>query len=271
MANVLCLTGRVSIESARPGAPGPVPPKLPRFRMLANNGTPMKLAGWKFPVVIDLAGLTIPRQSRPVRLSHDALKGIGHTESIRVDGSKIVASGTISRDTEAAREVVASAKNGFPWQASLGASCDECEFINAGETATVNGHSVEGPMNIARCATLGGISFVDLGADENTWVMVAANYYGDFDGTTEECLKIAAQCLKGVRDWRMAGGENDVGDDLSQDFEPEITIYRSIAAARERAHLAELNRVDAVLGARRMVEANRTALLSSKFQNANQR
>ena len=33
---------------------------LPRFRMLAYTGEPMRIAGWRFPVVIDLAGMVIP-------------------------------------------------------------------------------------------------------------------------------------------------------------------------------------------------------------------
>ena len=33
---------------------------LPRFRMVAYTGTPMRVAGWRHPVVIDLAGLSIP-------------------------------------------------------------------------------------------------------------------------------------------------------------------------------------------------------------------
>jgi hypothetical protein len=43
----------------------------PRFSMLANTGNPMSLAGWKFPVVVDFAGLNIPSQSRPIRFNHD--------------------------------------------------------------------------------------------------------------------------------------------------------------------------------------------------------
>ena len=44
---------------------------LPRFSMVAYTGGPMRIAGWRYPVVIDLAGLAIPSQSRPIRFSHD--------------------------------------------------------------------------------------------------------------------------------------------------------------------------------------------------------
>jgi hypothetical protein len=79
---------------------------LPRFRMLAYTGTPMRVGGWRHPVVLDLAGLSIPSQSRPIRFGHDPLSGVGHTDSIRVEQGQLVAGGLVSRDTPAAREVV---------------------------------------------------------------------------------------------------------------------------------------------------------------------
>jgi hypothetical protein len=157
-------------EAAEPGAP----PRLPRFNMVAYTGGAMRIAGWRHPVVVDLAGLGIPSQSRPIRFGHDASSGVGHTDSIAVAGGQLVAEGVVSRDTAAAREIVASAKNGFPWQASLGAGVDQFEFVKEGQTTTVNGREFQGPVNVVRKATLGEISFVDLGADLNTSARVAA-------------------------------------------------------------------------------------------------
>ena len=115
----------------------------------------MRLAGWRYPVVVDLAGLAIPSQSRPIRFGHDAGSGVGHTDAIRVDSGQLVATGVVSRDTVAAREVVVSSKNGFPWQASIGASVEEFEFIKESQTATVNGRSFEGPVNVVRKSDAG--------------------------------------------------------------------------------------------------------------------
>jgi hypothetical protein len=149
-------------------------PALPRFRMVAYTGAPMRIAGWRYPVVIDLAGLAIPSQSRPIRFSHDPTAGVGHTDSIRIDGGQLVATGIISRDTPTAREVVVSSKNGFPWQASVGATVDEFEFVKERQKTVVNGREYNGAINVVRKATLGEISFVDLGADGQTSVTVAA-------------------------------------------------------------------------------------------------
>ncbi|MFN5958389.1 MAG: hypothetical protein ACK462_10700, partial [Planctomyces sp.] len=83
----------------------------------------------------------------------------------------------ISRDTSAAKEVVASSRNGFPWQASVGASVEEFEFIKDNQKATVNGQELTGPVNVVRKATLGEISFVDLGADGRTSASIAARQH----------------------------------------------------------------------------------------------
>jgi hypothetical protein len=167
----LTATAHIELEAAGDGEIG----GLPRFQMVAYTGGPMRIAGWKFPVVIDLAGMSIPAQSRPIRFGHDPLSGVGHTDSIRVEQGKLMAAGVVSRDTAAAREVVSSSKNGFPWQASVGASVDEFEFIKGQQQVTVNGRQYAGPLNVVRKSTLGEISFVDLGADGETTASVAAS------------------------------------------------------------------------------------------------
>ncbi|MBU6240028.1 MAG: hypothetical protein KGQ51_19615 [Planctomycetes bacterium] len=161
---------------------------LPRFRMVAYTGGPMRIAGWRHPVIIDLAGLSIPSQSRPIRFGHDPLSGVGHTDAIRVEAGQLIATGVVSRDTPAAREVVVSSKNGFPWQASVGAGVDEFEFVKEGLKVTVNGTQYSGPVNVVRKSSLGEISFVDLGADGATSASVAANAANamdEFDGSED--------------------------------------------------------------------------------------
>ena len=151
-------------------------PKLPRFEMVANSGyTPFRQPGWRYPLIVDFAGLAIPSQNRPIRLNHDPDQGVGHTTSVGFSGGQLVAEGVISRNTPAAADVAQSGKNGFPWQASIGASIDGApEFVPEGKTVLVNGHTFSGPLNVVRKATLGEISFADLGADGNTSARVAA-------------------------------------------------------------------------------------------------
>jgi len=165
------LTAQMDITAGADAGDGK--PALPRFSMVAYTGGPMRVAGWRYPVVVDLAGLAVPRQNAPIRESHGAR--VGHAESIRVEAGQLMAAGVISCTGQVAREVVADAKNGFPWQASIGASVEQFEFIKEGQSALVNGRDFIGPVNVVRKATLGEISFVDLGADGNTSANVAAS------------------------------------------------------------------------------------------------
>ncbi|HMO10911.1 MAG TPA: hypothetical protein PKB06_05275, partial [Actinotalea sp.] len=143
-------------------------------KLYRNTGTPMRVAGWRHPVVIDLAGLSIPSQSRPIRFGHDPLSGVGHTDAVRVEDGQLVATGLVSRDTPAVREVVTSARNGFPRQASVGAGVEEFEFVKESQQVLVNGRTFTGPLNVVRKSTLSEISFVDLGANGRCWPMGAA-------------------------------------------------------------------------------------------------
>jgi hypothetical protein len=166
-----CAPSWIAAEAQKTGAPS-----LPRFSMLAYTGIPMTVGGWRHPVVVDLAGMKIPNQRRPIRMGHDSDMGVGHTESVTVDGKNLTAVGVISRNTDAARDVASSGINGFPWQASIGASVLEHEHVPEGECATVNGSEVDGPVNVITKSVLCEISFVDLGADCNTSASVSATF-----------------------------------------------------------------------------------------------
>lgn len=170
MNGTLAFSADIDIQAA---ADGPQQ-GMPRFSMVAYTGGAMRLGGWRYPVVVDLSGMQIPAQKRPIRMNHDSGLGVGHTESIKVDGGKLLAAGVVSRSTPAAADVVSSGKNGFPWQASIGASSEEVEFVKEGQSAAVNGQTFSGPINVVRKSTLGEISFVDLGADGNTSASIAA-------------------------------------------------------------------------------------------------
>ena len=213
--SLLNLSATATIELVADGS-GDANKGLPRFRMVAYTGAPMRIAGWRYPVVLDLAGLAIPSQSRPIRFGHDPLSGVGHTNSIRVDDGQLVATGVVSRDTPAAREVVASSRNGFPWQASVGAGVEEFEFVKENQKVLVNGRSFTGPLNVVRKATLGEISFVDLGADGQTSATVAAEQ-------------------------RLEAGDRRPEEDTDEPSDLQSTVSSLRSAA-----IAEINRIAAI-------------------------
>jgi hypothetical protein len=57
----------------------------------------------------------------------------------------------------------------------VGAGVEEFEFVKESQKVMVNGRQYSGPLNVVRRASLGEISFVDLGADGATSASVAAN------------------------------------------------------------------------------------------------
>jgi len=147
---------------------------VPKFSMVAYTGGPMKIAGFTHPVVVDLEGLSVDRQNIPIRLDHNPKQGVGHTDRVVIENGQVLAEGLISRDTSWARDVVKSGKNGFPWQASIGADIIEAEFIPNGNQIHVNGRTFDGPLYVIRKSILKEISFVDNGADTHTSAQVAA-------------------------------------------------------------------------------------------------
>ncbi len=154
-------------------------PALRKFSMVAYTGGAMRLGGWPYPVVVDLAGMRVTRKARPILKDHDRGSIVGHTNDIVVNDSRLEVAGVISGVGNTAQEVIATSENGFPWQASLGANADKVVFIPEGKTATANSREFKGPVYIARKSTLGEVSFVALGADDDTEARIAAGQAGD--------------------------------------------------------------------------------------------
>jgi len=154
-------------------------PSTPTFSMVAYTGGPLRLTGWKFPVVVDMTGMEDTHKSRPALRDHNQGKVIGHTTMMSCsDGRTLVAKGVMSGHGADRDEVVQTGLSGFPWQASIGARVLANQFVPEGQSASANGQTWEGPINIARRTSLGEISFVALGADDNTSASIAAQAAG---------------------------------------------------------------------------------------------
>ncbi|MEX0654867.1 MAG: hypothetical protein WD534_12580 [Phycisphaeraceae bacterium] len=234
---LLCSAGDVTIEAAATTETGDADTTsggLPRFSMVAYSGEPMRVEGWRHPVVVDLEGLRIESQRKPIRFAHSAYQGVGHTERIVADGGRLIAEGVVSRDTPAAREVVSSGKRGFPWQASIGAAVEQAEFIKPGTTVTVNGRTFPGPVFVARQTVLGEISFVDAGADRNTSASIAAQ--ADKDNIMSENTNDHGQHSDPADDTATAPASSK-GADVTSDTEDR----RSTEAASTVTASAESN------------------------------
>src|ERR1051326_4020046 len=57
-----------------------------RFQMAAYTGGPMQLSGWRFPVVVDMAGLQASAKPK-VFLEHDRTARVGHIDQVKASES----------------------------------------------------------------------------------------------------------------------------------------------------------------------------------------
>ena len=135
----------ITLAAADPPVEGDDKPALRKFSMVAYTGGAMRLGGWPYPVVVDLAGLRVTRKSRPILKDHDRGSIVGHTDDIKISERSLEVAGVISGVGATAQEVIATSENGFPWQASLGASADKVVFIPEGKTAKANGRDHHRP------------------------------------------------------------------------------------------------------------------------------
>jgi phage major head subunit gpT-like protein len=153
-------------------------PRTPRFSMVGYTGGIIRQSWSREPIVIDLAGMSVPSVV-PIVFGHDySLESVLGQGSASL-GTELVIDGAILADSEAAGQVVRLGDKGYQWQASVGADVDEQTLVAAGDTITVNGRTFEGPVRIVTRSTLRECSFVTLGADAATAVVITASSAGE--------------------------------------------------------------------------------------------
>lgn len=145
-----------------------------RVRGVAYSGAPMRLDGWQYPVVIDLAGLEIPA-SVPLLTNHENRTSarVGMVRA-RVEDGALVIEGEIVSTSGLAQGVIEQAKAGADWQLSIGAEPVDVELVKG--RRTVNGQAVDGPFHHVKRARLREISILPVGADAETRLRIAATF-----------------------------------------------------------------------------------------------
>jgi len=222
------------------------------FSMLAYTGDKMTLGGWDKPVVVSLEGLRITAKPRPILRDHNASKVVGHTTSVKAEDGMLYVEGVISGAGPEADEVVAASKKGFPWQASIGAKALEYEFVKEGETTTVNGREVEGPFYMVKESVLGEVSFVALGADDNTYAKVAAEAAGIEVSMFSEWVQAQGFNLSELTDEQRASlqaafdaEQKNLAASATESVKDEVTGDDHVAALRA-SMAAEASRVASI-------------------------
>ena len=148
--------------------------KKPTVTGIAYSGGKMRLPGWKHPVVVDLAGMSIP-ETVPLLADHNnsTASRVGMI-SAQVVENQLMISGEIVAESDLAAGIVEQGKSGADWQLSIGAEVHEAELVKG--KATVNGTEIEGPFYHVTKSTLREVSVVAVGADATTKMKVSASF-----------------------------------------------------------------------------------------------
>jgi hypothetical protein len=148
--------------------------KAPAIEIEAYNGGPMNIAGYRFPVVVDVAGVEGYGRSIPILRDHNATRVVGHGVAHAHGNRSMRLRGVFSVDNADSREIIDSSKHGFPWQASIGLQPIRIQQVFEDDSTHVNGADMPGPLYVIREGKLKEVSIVALGADDSTSARVAA-------------------------------------------------------------------------------------------------
>ena len=144
--------------------------------IVAYNGDLMRVHGYG-AVVVDLAQLEITAQT-VLLADHDAsLRGIVGYGQAKITGGQLTVAGRLSESTEAGRQIIALARDGFEFEASVGVVPTELARVAGGENVEINGRTITAPaggLAIACAGRLREVSILPLGADGTTSVDISA-------------------------------------------------------------------------------------------------
>lgn len=231
----------------------------PSFELVAYTGRAIRQSWSRNPLVVDLAGMDTSRQSIPILWGHDANidSVLGQSASVSSDGQQLIVAGELIGEGETAQKVLALARKGMRFQASIGADTGRIENIAPGESVTVNGREFTGPLSVVRGSALREVSIVLMGADASTSAAIAAEA-NEGEGMSEKLTDkpveavaateapaiVAADHITKTLDIKVEGndGSAEMGEKLKAQVE---SLEKRLALAEVRAtrgpavHVAE--------------------------------
>ena len=241
------------------------------FDINAYNGGSLSLSNFSEPAYIDLASAYVhgDADQQPILMEHDTKKLVGHGKPQIHASDMTVESGVMSHDNEYSRQIVAAAKNGFQWQASVGGKMTKPPIlIKEGQTGRVNGRSVSGPAVVIRGFMWRETSFCGIGCDnERASARVAASLDANtvkvIDMDFNEWLEARGFSAEDLNDKQLDSlqasfdAENApapapvVSDEVVASVEPSVErINPEVAAAEDTAKY-----IESVRAARRAEDA----------------
>ncbi|MBU2051220.1 MAG: hypothetical protein KKH61_19910 [Gammaproteobacteria bacterium] len=213
-----------------------------KFAVTAYTGKQMKIPYMgNFAISVD--GIQT-KEKMPVLREHARDRVIGHGKAFKDNGALYV-TGDFSKHTTDAREVLALADEGYPWQASVAVWPTKVQpLADEKSTVTVNGRDMSGPGEVWLESKVGEVSFVSLGRDDDTAAISLANDAG-------EEVPVEIVTSKKVEE----GNDMPITIEQLQTEAPEL-----LAQIRKEAAEAERGRVTEILSADGDSEVARKAI-----------
>lgn len=142
---------------------------------VAYGGGPINQYWARYPLVIDLAGMSFAQQL-PLLYNHynEPEYRLGEIAASIADNTLFVKGG-VDTETERGKFIVESGKK-FRWQLSIGAGIQDVELVGEEESRTVNGRSFNGPFYHVKKTFLREVSVCAVGADHETSLQIAASF-----------------------------------------------------------------------------------------------
>ena len=204
----------------------------PKVMGLAYGGGKMNLPGWKYPVVVDLAGMEIPEQV-PLLANHEnkVASRVGMVAA-KIVNNTLEIEGNIVANGEQADDIVAQSKAGADWQLSIGAEVKKSELVKG--KRIVNGREHSGPFYHVGESTLREISVIPVGADGGTKLKVAASFnIGKEPDEKEPEKKITAKEEKTVAAEKKINPETEIKPEKTVVADGDVAL-QAIREERER-------------------------------------
>lgn len=145
-------------------------PTVRTFSGIANSGKPFYR--WGEASIVDLSDITF-KDKIPALDGHDRDKRCG-VATLSVENHQLVVSGYLLGN-DYGQAVATDADGGFPWQLSVHVQSDAVTELSAGQSETVNGQTVTGPIAILGKNKIREVSFTPTGVDDDTSAIVLSD------------------------------------------------------------------------------------------------
>ena len=204
-----------------------------RFIIDAYTGAPLDLF-FGGRLYIDINGIDA-NSKIPILREHVRDRPVGFATPF-IEENKFFVDGRFSEYSADAKEIISLADEGYPWEASIGIWAKAVRQLQADEKMTVNGADITGPATVWTQSKVREVSFVALGADENTAAIVMnagsdtpVEYKTDdqedvMDITRETLAMDAPELLAGIEQDAVEAERARIIEILEADGDKEVTM-----------------------------------------------